>query len=59
MEGNATYVLTGDWKRMAGHSKAHLRQEYPDSYIKVVHKGDWLDRVRYALESLSDKPEID
>ena len=49
VEGNAIYVLTGDWKRMVGHSKAYLRQEYPDSYIKVVHKGDWLDRVRYAL----------
>ena len=48
-EGNATYVLTGDWKRMVGHSKAYLRQEYPNSYTKVVHKGDWLDRVRYAL----------
>jgi len=33
VEGNATYVLTGDWKRMVGHSKAYLRHEYPNSYI--------------------------
>ncbi|MCL4849795.1 MAG: hypothetical protein KJZ78_00250 [Bryobacteraceae bacterium] len=49
VEGNATYVLSGDWKRMVGHSKAYLREHYPHSYTKVVHKGDWLDRVRYAL----------
>jgi hypothetical protein len=46
---DATYVLSGDWKRMVGHSKAYLRLEYRNSYTKVVHNGDWLSRVRYAL----------
>ena len=49
VEGNATYVLSGDWKRMVGHSKAYLRQEFPNSCTKIVHKGDWLDRIRYSL----------
>jgi hypothetical protein len=49
VEGNAIYVLSGDWKKMVGHSKAYLRNVYPNSYIKIAHKGDWLDRVLQAL----------
>ncbi|MBX5495755.1 MAG: hypothetical protein IRZ15_10515 [Bryobacteraceae bacterium] len=49
IEGNATYVLSGDWKLMVGHTKAELREEYEGRYTKVVHKGDWLYRVRQAL----------
>ena len=49
IEGNATYVLSGDWKSMVGHSKQYLRENYPDRCTKVVHKGDWLNRVRAAL----------
>jgi hypothetical protein len=49
VEGNAIYILWGDWKRMVGHSKYDLRSNYPDNYLKIVHKGDWLHRVRAAL----------
>ena len=49
VEGNAIYLLSGDWKRMVGRSKKHLRTEFRDNCTKIVHKGDWLDRVRYAL----------
>lgn len=49
IEGNATYILSGDWEAMVGHTKAELRREYGMRSTKVVHKGDWLDRIREAL----------
>lgn len=49
IEGNATYVLSGDWKSMVQHTKRLLRENYQGRYTKVVHKGDWLNRVRQAL----------
>jgi hypothetical protein len=49
IEGNATYILSGNWKAMVYHTKAELRQEYANRYTKVVHKGAWLDRIRQAL----------
>jgi len=49
IEGNATYILTGDWDQMVQHSKYYLRQNYPDRCVRIVHKGNWLDMVRDAL----------
>ena len=48
-EGNATYVLWGDWKAMAGHTKGEMRRKFENRYTKVVHKGYWLSRIREAL----------
>jgi hypothetical protein len=49
VEGNATYVLDGNWKPMVRYSKKYLRNKYPSRYIKIVHKGDWLNRIIQAL----------
>jgi len=49
IEGNATYVLSGDWRRMVSHTKAEIRRQYARHYIRVVHKGDWQNRIRGAL----------
>jgi hypothetical protein len=51
IEGNATYILSGDWKAMVGHTKAEIRHDFADRYTKVVHKGDWLYRIREALHA--------
>jgi hypothetical protein len=57
VEGNATYVLFGDWKTMVNHTKAEIRHEFADSYTRIVHKGDWLSRLRVTLrESRSSRP---
>ncbi len=48
-EGNATYVLWGDWKAMIEHTKAEIRREFENRYTKIVHKGEWLARIREAL----------
>ena len=42
IEGNATYVLSGDWNRMHGVTKSQLRMQFSHHYTKVVHKGEWL-----------------
>ena len=49
IEGNATYVLKGNWKPMVRNSKKELRSRYPHRYKKIVHKGDWFSRIRSAL----------
>ena len=51
IDGNATYVVSGDWKRMARHTKWQLRTRFPERITKVVHKGGWLVRVWEALYS--------
>jgi hypothetical protein len=47
--GNATYVLSGNWTTMLGETKRALNTVYSEFTTKVVHKGDWLFRVRQAL----------
>jgi hypothetical protein len=49
IEGNATYILSGDWKETVYHTKAELRFEFIGRYQRIVHKGDWLLRVCDAL----------
>jgi hypothetical protein len=49
IEGNATYVIYGDWKTMARHTKQFLRSSYPGLYRKCVHKRGWFERVKEAL----------
>ena len=49
IEGNATYILIGDWRQMAFETKADLRRRFENRYIKVVHKGGWLGQIWAAL----------
>lgn len=49
IEGNATYVLSGNWKSMVQHTKTYLQGNFPRHCWKVVHKGEWLKRVRQSL----------
>jgi hypothetical protein len=48
-EGNATYILWGNWKSMIGDTKAQIRDDHPDEHLRVLHRTDWLDRIRQAL----------
>ncbi len=51
VEGNATYVLSGDWKTLARLTKKQLRETYPERCERVIHKDkrSWLGRVRDCL----------
>jgi hypothetical protein len=42
--GNATYVLSGDWKALVRKSKRNLR-DLPEEATAVNHVGDWLSRI--------------
>lgn len=48
-EGNATYILSGDWHQMVFATKAELRQRFADRFTKIIHKAGWLNRIRMAL----------
>ena len=49
VKGNATYILTGNWKSMISLSKAEIRDEYRGFYQRVIHSDSWLQSLRTAL----------
>jgi hypothetical protein len=51
VEGNATYILAGDWRTMVRHSKGEMRRRFPRHHIRIVHNGDWLARLRASLRA--------
>jgi hypothetical protein len=51
LDGNAAFVLTGNWRAMVRISKAEIRDEFAKLCIKVVHKGDWPGRLQAALQN--------
>jgi len=52
MKGNATYVLWGDWQRMAAQPKSYIWKHFPQNYRKIIHrdKRKWLARTKRALK---------
>jgi hypothetical protein len=50
LTGNATYIITGNWRTMVTESKHRLLTEFPQHSTKVVHKGDWLSRIKRTLQ---------
>lgn len=49
-DGNATYVLFGQWRLMLHECKRSLLTKYARFTTKVVHRGDWLHRVTAVLK---------
>lgn len=56
IEGNATYIISGDWKNMIHKTKAELRSRYASQCTRVVHVGDWLNRVFEGLRASGGRP---
>jgi len=50
VEGNATYILWGDWQNKVLLTKGELRHRYPNEHIRVIHQGDWIEDVSRALK---------
>lgn len=48
-EGNAIYILWGNWKEMISCTKGEIRREFRNFHEWIPHKGNWLGRVRAAL----------
>lgn len=49
VRGNAAYVIDRDWMRLARKSKRELLDERPTEVRKVVHKGDWFERLKLTI----------
>lgn len=47
--GNAVYVIYRDWMRRARKSKRDLLNEQPTEVTKIVHRGDWFQRLKIAI----------
>lgn len=58
IEGNAIYVLAGNWKRLVNYTKGEIREGFSNQYHKVVHKGEWLSRIRQALWGNSKEKQM-
>ena len=50
-EGNAIYVLPGEWKGLVRESKKFLREHYRYQVVRIKHTGDWLERVNEELRT--------
>ena len=50
-EGNAIYVLKGvdNWKTLLSIPKLDLRQDYANRVQRIMHRGEWKDRLRKAV----------
>lgn len=49
IRGNAMYVISGDWKEISKLSKWEIRQNYSSNVKRIIHKGEWIDRLREQL----------
>ena len=49
--GNAIYILTHDWKTLSRMSKSRILSLGCENVGRIIHSGDWLLRVRYAVEA--------
>jgi hypothetical protein len=47
--GNATFVLTGDWRKMISLTKAELRTEYGHQTTRIIHTSNWEVLIRRAV----------
>jgi hypothetical protein len=47
--GNAIYVLSGEWRSLSRLSKNELLNKHPDQVERIVHVGDWCDKLHYSL----------
>lgn len=49
VRGNAMYVIDDDWREISKLSKWEIRQNYSSSVKRIIHKGDWINRLREEL----------
>lgn len=50
VEGNAIYILPATWRKMIHLSKQSIRANRRQ-WRKIVHKGDWFNRLQQALSA--------
>jgi hypothetical protein len=56
--GNAMYVMFDDWEQLSQKSRLELMSgRYGQGFERVVHSGDWKDRLRRILAVRRERPE--
>jgi hypothetical protein len=48
-ENHAIYILGEDWETLSRLSKFQLRNSYPNKTKRIIHKGDWFERLKAYL----------
>jgi hypothetical protein len=56
--GNATYILSGEWRRMISIAKAELRSEYRHLVTRVFHTSGWEVLVRRAVFGSTQRSRV-
>jgi hypothetical protein len=52
MEGNAIYVVSGDWKAVVTQTRAEVKTLFAGRSTKIVHRTAWMSRLREAVRNL-------
>ena len=47
--GNAIYVIRGDWRKLSKLSKSELLWNHSNNTTRIIHRGDWLVRLKREL----------
>lgn len=47
--GNAIYVIDSDWQSLSRLTKSELLMKHADSTTRIIHSGDWFQRLNYQL----------
>jgi hypothetical protein len=47
--GNATYVLSGEWREMISATKTELRTRYRHLALRIIHSQNWEAHLRAAV----------
>jgi hypothetical protein len=53
--GNAIYIIHVEWKSLSRLTKKELLARHSRRVTKIVHKGDWFERVKAELRRVSDE----
>lgn len=49
-KGNAIYIFNENWKTLTRLSKSELLNYYPHKTVRIIHKGDWFERLVSYLD---------
>ncbi len=50
-KGNAIYIFGEDWKTLSRLSKSELLNYYPNKTKRIIHRGDWFERLKLILQT--------
>ncbi len=51
IKGNAIYIFGEDWKNLSRLSKSKLLNFYPNKTKRIIHKGDWFEKLKSFLNT--------